>query len=260
MTAPVVPQERVEIKYLLDLPQGEPMAAWLDHVCVNDPAHPEGTISSIYFDTPRLALYERKASSDYIKVKVRLRWYDEDVANGGPAYLESKIKEGRVVRKRREKVTLARESLDNLSECEGLVEELRARAESLTGVPLGHLLPVCVVRYNRRRYLDGRTGSRVALDRTIRVYPADGNHFPVVDPVLLGVVVLEVKGSCAAGHFPHLFPGIGYAPLPSSFSKYAAGVEALQKGGLCGPAVPWRENNNSSKWSGRAKLPWAQKV
>lgn len=78
---------------------------WLRAVCDPDPAFPHGIISSIYYDTRDGRYLAEKVNSDYLKTKIRLRWYrdPDDASVDGPAFLEAKYRIGA----RREKMHLA---------------------------------------------------------------------------------------------------------------------------------------------------------
>ena len=52
-----------------------PLASWLAAVCHPERAYPPARVVTVYFDTPDLALLGEKIDSDYLKTKVRVRWY-----------------------------------------------------------------------------------------------------------------------------------------------------------------------------------------
>ena len=64
-----------ELKYLL--PAGRAFLARkiVSALCQPDPVYPAATVFTIYYDTPDLTLLSEKLNSDYLKTKVRLRWY-----------------------------------------------------------------------------------------------------------------------------------------------------------------------------------------
>src|SRR5215470_13619678 len=76
-------------------------------LCAPDDQFPENVVHSIYFDSPDLASYAEKANGDYLKTKLRLRWYAERRERaseaGGPwtAWLELKMRTGSRGAKRR---------------------------------------------------------------------------------------------------------------------------------------------------------------
>jgi len=97
--------QHLEQKYLFVEPRKEEILGWVEHVCIPDLAYPTRTVSSIYYDTPSLALYDEKRNGDFLKSKVRLRWYaDEKAQQNGmdiPCYLEIKRKYGSICIKER---------------------------------------------------------------------------------------------------------------------------------------------------------------
>lgn len=66
-----------EIKLELASGRAGAVAAFLAAYCRPDPEHPGGRVSTIYYDTPELCLLGEKTNSDFLKTKVRLRWYGE---------------------------------------------------------------------------------------------------------------------------------------------------------------------------------------
>jgi hypothetical protein len=90
---------RHEIKYILPNQAAAPVANWLRARCRPDPDHPEGLISSVYYDSHDLRLLREKINSDFAKTKVRLRWYLDSGSGAieGPAYLEKRKSSGRAV-------------------------------------------------------------------------------------------------------------------------------------------------------------------
>jgi SPX domain protein involved in polyphosphate accumulation len=61
-----------------------------------DDAFPTARISSLYYDTPDLRFVSDKRNSDYLKQKVRLRWYDNPSTGvtDPDAFFEVKNKNG----------------------------------------------------------------------------------------------------------------------------------------------------------------------
>jgi hypothetical protein len=69
---------KVEEKYVGGESLKARAQAWLEHACLPDPLFPEGTVTSIYYDTAALTSYDEKRQGDFLKTKCRLRWYDSD--------------------------------------------------------------------------------------------------------------------------------------------------------------------------------------
>ena len=219
-----VPDAGGELERKLLLPDEAAPAALrlLERRCRADPAFPVGIVSSIYYDTPDLALLDEKLDSDFVKTKVRLRWYsDLDTGRPGPeAWLELKRRLGPTrtkLRKRtgRSGAWAAEEPLDSpeLLHLLGLL----GRAD---GLPR-RLRPVLEVRYARHRFVDPESGSRVCLDHEIRVPRTARARLGTAASGALRVAVVELK---FPGHAqPALLRTLGALGCrPSSFSKYAA--------------------------------------
>ena len=49
----------------------------LDSVCRRDPEFPAAVVWTIYYDTPAFASLGEKINSDYLKRKIRVRWYSD---------------------------------------------------------------------------------------------------------------------------------------------------------------------------------------
>lgn len=236
--------QHVERKFLCAEGQAEAILAWLEHALLPDPRFPRAVVSSIYFDTPDLAFYREKQDGLFLRSKVRLRWYEDDGAErslgverlsgagrsaggeaAGDCFLEVKQKEGRVSRKFR--IALPRPPV--LRDGEPLGDDgiaaLGARAGELGCSPPGPLVPVLLVRYRRRRYVDPRSLARLSLDAGIVCTHVNPAFVPGSPPAYLAVTVLEVKGGDGAFR-RSLGPLVGRL-APESFSKYASCLESL---------------------------------
>ncbi len=160
-----------------------------------DESFPTARVSSLYYDTPDLQFVGHKTNSDYLKLKVRLRWYDDPIsgATDPDAFFEVKAKEGAERRKLR--VALKGEAphlagLDLMSaELAGLPVRL---AHAGPPLPPG-LEPFVVVSYLRKRFVLARTGTRISLDWDIRVARSHPRFGPVPDRPL-DTAVVELKG------------------------------------------------------------------
>ena len=72
------------------------MLQHLERVCATDGQYSANIISSIYFDTVNHDFAMEKAASDYLKTKIRVRWYADSEGSGeiGKCFLEVKRKIG----------------------------------------------------------------------------------------------------------------------------------------------------------------------
>ncbi len=64
-----------EIKFAVPASAAGSLRTWIGSVCRPDAAHPPARVTTVYFDTPSLAFLAEKIDSDYLKTKVRVRWY-----------------------------------------------------------------------------------------------------------------------------------------------------------------------------------------
>lgn len=218
-----------EQKYLFIGQQKEMILDWLKHCYTRDPAFDIGTISTIYYDTPALSSYYEKRNSDYLKSKVRLRWYENlnssDTDVDVTCYLEVKRKLGTVRQKERMEVVIPSKKLidDPFSDQE--ISNLPSRVYELSCFPPGNLVPVLLIQYNRYRFMDSDGRSRIALDTDICCTRVNATYFPFVPPVNLGMGVLEIKGKQT--ELPNSLNPIKTYLTKSAFSKYAQCLEHL---------------------------------
>jgi hypothetical protein len=208
--------------------------AWLRHLCLPDPGHPDAVISSLYYDTPSLASFREKLDGDFIKTKCRLRWYDPELSPDPAlrrAYLEIKHKIGRGRRKTRALVETDRAWLDTAGlDHPGFMEILSRHVASLgERLPAG-LAPAAVVRYRRRRFICPFTLSRICLDTAIGLERINERLVPRLGPSDLGAIVVEVKdgGRTRIPWMSHLHAA---GMRERAFSKYGACIAALIKEG-----------------------------
>src|SRR5574341_1843922 len=179
---PVNSDTTVEQKYVFAGMYADLLNSWLTSHCDLDPEFPLGTIWSLYYDTPTLQLYEEKRNSDYLKTKIRLRWYDafdESWTAGNPdevrCFLEVKSKVGSVRTKGRVPVTMPRRQLEDPFLQDPVVELPRRSGMDIDDLPSA-LLPMLLIRYERARFGDPVTGSRIALDTRIKAVAAHPHY------------------------------------------------------------------------------------
>jgi len=221
-----------ESKFVGTADQEEFVLAWLRHVCLPDPAHPDAIVSSLYYDTPGLSSYHEKVDGDFLKTKCRLRWYAPDIAADPAlrtAYLEIKHKIGLGRRKSRNQVLIDRGWLDTAAlDHPRFLEILAGNAFSLgERLPAG-LVPAAVVRYRRRRFICPFTLSRICLDTGVGLGRVNERLLPRLGPAELGTIVLEVKDGGSA-QIPWLMTLYTAGIRQRSFSKYGACIASLLK-------------------------------
>ena len=173
--------------------------AMLEHHCMPDAAYPEGVICSLYYDSPSFHCLLEKENGDFLKHKLRLRWYDPQRlqhASTGNAFLEVKSKVGRGRRKERKRLEFDGAWLCNTS----LDDPVFERLPQEHGLQLGELvhsalLPVAVIQYHRLRYVCPRTLARVSLDTHIEIQRTNPRILPWHGGCALRRVVMEIKGA-----------------------------------------------------------------
>ncbi len=205
----------------------------LDSHCAADDFYAAGVVNSIYFDTPGLLAYRETDNGDNVKTKVRLRWYGlpGEIPETVPAFVEVKGRLGSARQKSHQAVTATRRLLLDTPLDGWALSDFLFSCTSEFGVPLSRdLRPVCVISYNRRRYFDTPTQSRIALDWGIRAERFNTSLFPWATPVKLDSLVCEFKNK---GGTPP-----GWAALMMNaglrvgrFSKYGECMSRLLYGG-----------------------------
>lgn len=218
----------IEQKFLFQSAAKEMLLDWLQFRLVRDPKHYHGPIVSLYYDTPALRFYGEVCNGDYLKTKVRLRWYQTAFPPEQrlvDCFLEIKQKFGVRRYKRRQKMTLEPACLtgDLFSHT-----AIRAVPESMPPLILlarGLLVPLLIVEYERFRFIDPRSGSRIALDIGITCSRANPAYLRGTAPVKLNAGVVEVKGALDA--LPDCLRPMQRHLRKRSFSKYARCCELL---------------------------------
>ena len=210
-----------ESKFVAERWRAEPARRWLEVICRPDPTFPVGTVSTIYYDTPGLDCLQEKQNSDYLKTKVRLRWYQLEGRVSDSAFLEVKTRLGT----RREKFRLpvphqeawpTHGSLDGPM-LRGIPQHLRAAGIAVSD----SYRPVLLVRYQRHRFIEPLTGLRASLDTNVCAPAVSRATRLVPCPLPLPHCVFEFKGS--QDHLPEtLRPLTTIGFRKSSFSKYGA--------------------------------------
>lgn len=172
--------------------------AFLRQVCRPDREYPRDHVNSLYFDTADLEQYERSASGEYRKNKVRIRWYDSDAVkrNGMPVYLELKSREGFASNKQRQQFHVPPESLklENLNH--GILDysTIINTLASFKYFPENRLKPIIYISYQRYRFTELQTGMRVCLDYEIRASIVAPELGRVSNEIRLEDGVIEIKG------------------------------------------------------------------
>ncbi len=193
---------------------------------IPDPRFPEGTVSSVYFDTPRRDSLREKVGSDYRKEKLRLRWYgDPGPDDPVTGFLEVKAKEGVRRRKTRMDYPLSGAWLQDGRERFDEFSKFAPRAAEVGSARSGPVFPMIVIRYRRARFLDPDATARISLDFDLRVTGVNRTFFPPRPILRLGRGVLEVKSE--SGRLPRaMWPVRSRVARRDAFSKYEAAWDA----------------------------------
>lgn len=105
----------IEQKFMFAAGKKTLLLDWIEFQLIRDPAFYFGPTVSLYYDTPSLDLYRAVCNGDYLKTKVRLRWYQTVFGSDQQSvkcYLEVKRKFGALRHKQRKELTLHPNCLD----------------------------------------------------------------------------------------------------------------------------------------------------
>lgn len=213
-----------ELKFLVRAETAAEVLAWARPRLSPDPhaGGPSGdeyVTTTIYLDTHDQAVFHRRGS--YGRSKYRIRRYGTSEI----AFLERKLRTGRLLNKRRTTVSTGQlEALFDFSANGGVSRWFLDR------VAHRRLAPVCQVSYCRHALVGSTEDGpfRLTFDDDIRVQPNTTTTF-VPDgglPVLEGRVIIEMK-YCA--EMPEVLGALveEFALVPEAISKYRLSVGEL---------------------------------
>lgn len=196
-----------------------------------DGAYP---IHSLYLDSPSLALYHSTINGDRNRIKLRIRYYNDDV--DGPVFLETKrrvneciLKERTAIHRQRLTALMANlwpTASDLLNEAPGQLETARAfcqRIDRLQARPVAH------VAYRREAWFaPGQNSVRVTLDHQTVCETRESYHLSTrlerPKPAFpAGQTILEIKFT---ERFPTWLCGLvqNLNLVRSSAAKYVDGL------------------------------------
>jgi hypothetical protein len=196
----------------------------------------------LYFDTADFDQYERSLAGDFIKKKVRLRWYgiDAELNVMQTVFLELKTREGFASIKQRLEMRVPVKKLSPVYIREGIIPKtlLCDTLAQFGYFPLEPLRPVIKISYLRYRFREVLTGMSIALDCRIRstmIDTAAGNGEKELE---LSGAVLEIKGNTM--EIPVSLKQLRLLEIDwSRFSKYSACIDAhSQRPGTAGRLSP----------------------
>ena len=217
-----------ELKFILPAHRASIAEQWLRATCRPDSEFAEADVWTVYYDTPDFQSFDEKVNSDYLKTKIRLRWYAKPGTSGeGAVFLEAKRRIGT----RREKIRV-RLAVDASVFAGRALDDGVFRDVPASLAPSGILTgpswePMLALRYRRSRFTERRTGSRVNFDREITTVRVNHRHLAPPPILPLPLVVVEVK-ALADGLPTALHPLITFGARKMAFSKYAALLDVVR--------------------------------
>jgi hypothetical protein len=211
-----------ELKFTLPAGSVDLVRRWLGAMCRPDPKYPAAMVWTIYYDTVELESLNEKINSDYLKLKIRLRWYSElGRPASGPVFMEAKLRTGTERAKVRVTVPHTAETIASWSLQDPRFHSLPSLLRSRGIVLRGMWLPLLLVRYRRDRFFDPISRARISLDAHIAAAAVNPTLISRADGSPLGLGVLEVKG--AMDRLPAaLEPILRLGARKRSFSKLLA--------------------------------------
>jgi len=211
-----------ELKYVL--PAGRVPAARLLLAATARPERPHAAsrVESIYLDDDRASAWEEKLSSDYLKRKVRLRWYDRT----GPVFLEIKERVGTRRRKARLRLNVDGGELSALGLAHPALRRIDRHSATI-GRPIDPgLRPTLHLAYRRERWV-APAGERLCLDWDIEALAAAPGLGLPRRRARLDDAVFEQKDR--RRELPIALAGLAdLGARRRSFSKYGNCLEALE--------------------------------
>jgi len=216
------PRPEHEIKLVTPVARAAVVSAWLAGHCLPDPKYPAGRVTSIYYDNRATDLLRAKVNSDFVKYKVRARWYC-DPRSGEvlePAFIELKRKVGGRRFKIRLPLGVAAAEIAAAPSSLLLLRRLLAGLREQGHWVGADLQPFLRIAFLRRRFVDPPTDSRISVDFDIRGRSVNPALLPQSNPAALAHAVIEVKGPAA--ELPRRLAWLrDMGCHPESFSKYA---------------------------------------
>jgi len=194
----------------------------LDCTCLPDDQYQSNIVNSIYFDTHDHRFAMEKAASEYLKTKIRLRWYQTSSGqeSSSGCFLEFKCKTG----SKRQKTRIALdfdtdtivEDVTRMPVLQQIRKYIASNQPELSGFDLS---PQILISYIRYRFIEPATETRIALDTRIKARSIRASFTRHVGEVRLNQSVLEVKGRFR--RLPAAIRNMNGANLrKASFSKY----------------------------------------
>lgn len=185
-----------ELKFTLPAGRVHLARRRLESLCRRDSEFPAALVWTIYYDTRALGSLGEKINSDYLKRKIRVRWYsDLEGRVSGPAFVEAKLRVGTRRSKVRARLPYPAEELArwDLQDPRLLSVPLLLREHGMLGQDSWQ--PIMLLRYRRDRFVEPLSRSRISLDADISAAAVNRRFVSVRDLSPLPTAVLEVKGA-----------------------------------------------------------------
>ena len=212
-----------EIKYTISNARHHHVIRWLRCRCHVDTKFHAETVSSIYYDTwGWKSLYE-KLNSDYLKTKIRLRWYS-DVAylrHDKLSFAEAKFRIGTKRNKIRIETPYSGEWIAKTALNNPVLLKIPSLLATHGATRGENYFPVYQISYKRLRFRDPISDTTICFDYDIAMPRLNPFMLPNGRPCALQTAVLELKG--AVNQIPvFVRPVVELGFKKESFSKYGA--------------------------------------
>jgi hypothetical protein len=211
-----------EIKYLIPASNAAALVAWTSSACLRDAKYQPATVHTVYYDTPHLSLLREKVDSDYLKTKVRVRWYaDRSGRPGDAVFVEAKFRVGSQRQKIRIRLDVSgAEASSRALHDRAWVDWLRPVLAEVPNLPAA-LTPVLGLRYTRHRFDAAVHTGRITIDEGIAVDRVNRARIHGRVPGAFPHAVFEFKGR-QPDPPAVLAPVVRFGGRRGSYSKYLA--------------------------------------
>ena len=231
MTSPPAAEAEREIKFTLSAGRAHVARSWLERLCRRDPRYPAAIVWTMYYDTPGLVSLGEKVNSEYLKRKIRVRWYAGlDGLPLEPVFVEAKLRIGTLRTKVRERVPVPAAEIAKWDLRDPRFSSLPRMLHAGGMLGLEPWQPAMLIRYRRDRFVEPRSRARVSLDTDIAAVAVHPRLAHAADTTPLGTAVLEVKGQEDALPLtlhPLLALGIRKGAFSKLFAVYAHAAHQL---------------------------------
>lgn len=234
--------ERFERKFFIPPTKTFFARSLLSHICLPDGEYPQGTINSLYFDTPDLDHFQKSDEGHYERGKIRIRWYDNprDMKGMVPVYLELKAKKGFVSQKQRRQFLVPAERLQKIRAHDTIISRhiILGTLSEFGYFYTEPLVPVILISYKRFRFAEILTGARLSFDwRICSVLTAPSFGARKANLMLEGGVI-EIKSPSM--NIPGSLRSVNVLGTDwTRFSKYGGCLESqMEKSGSVGRLWP----------------------